>query len=230
MLLAQLTRVSRTVGISRCAQAGALQHSRTYATADKAEEKEEKIPQLTKLMRGYTKAPRMAKKKGQENNKKTLVRSQPYRAIPDDAQPRDFHTNLMGLLNMREVARHRKRIDIPVHTAGCIMQVVALDNANTKRAKPFIGICTARPNRGTASSLTLRNVVDGVLLEKSYMVYSPLIKEIKVLEFQRARRAKMYYLDDHPLNMSTINSRRFKEVNTTTTKDAKKKGGKGSKK
>eukprot|EP01134_Creolimax_fragrantissima_P008325 CFRG8325T1 len=196
---------------SSVACAAAFPQSMSMSTATSSQNTKKKPVGLPRLMQNIKKAPKPAKneKSGGGGGKRTVIQSLPYRDVPDDATPKDLHTNLINFVNLREMSRRRKKIDIPVHCAGSLMQVVALDNAQMTRPKAFSGMCVSRCNRGIASSITLRNVVDGVLLEKTYMIYSPLIKEIKMLQYQRARRAKLYYLDDHPLNESTFNTKRF---------------------
>ena len=81
--------------------------------------------------------------------------------------------------------------------------------------------------------MTLRNSVDDIAIEKQYHLYSPLVKEIKVcpsarrtdapgtlvnspasrtpqvLKYQRARRAKLYYLRDRPARDSYVNPKSY---------------------
>lgn len=40
-----------------------------------------------------------------------------------------------------------------------------------------------------------------------YELYSPAIREIKVLKLERRRRAKLYYLRDKPQKYSTVNEK-----------------------
>ena len=40
-----------------------------------------------------------------------------------------------------------------------------------------------------------------------FELYSPALREIKVLKLERRRRAKLYYLRDKPLKFSTANER-----------------------
>ena len=71
----------------------------------------------------------------------------------------------------------------------------------------FVGICIAIRNRGLGSTFILRNVIKEIGVEMMFELYSPAIKEIKVLKLERRRRAKLYYLRDKPAKYSTVNER-----------------------
>ncbi len=57
------------------------------------------------------------------------------------------------------------------------------------------------------STFILRNIINGTGVEIMYELYSPAIKEIKVLKLERRRRAKLYYLRDKPPKYSTVNEK-----------------------
>lgn len=59
---------------------------------------------------------------------------------------------------------------------------------------------------GLGSTFVLRNVVDGVAVERGWMTYSPLVRNVELLWRKKVRRAKLYYLRDKPLRESTFGS------------------------
>ena len=50
-------------------------------------------------------------------------------------------------------------------------------------------------------------------VERMFELYSPALREIKVLKLERRRRAKLYYLRDKPLRFSTV-SEKMEPVDT----------------
>lgn len=54
------------------------------------------------------------------------------------------------------------------------------------------------------SMFILRNVVDGIPMERGFPTYSPLIKEAEVVGQREVNRNKLYYLREKPLRESTI--------------------------
>ena len=58
----------------------------------------------------------------------------------------------------------------------------------------------------TGSSFILRNVVDGIPIERAFPTYSPLIKDAAVIGHRDVRRNKLYYLREKPLRESTFSN------------------------
>ncbi|KAK7836845.1 50s ribosomal protein l19, partial [Quercus suber] len=67
---------------------------------------------------------------------------------------------------------------------------------NKRRVSVLKGIVIARRNAGLNTTFRLRRLVAGVGVESLFPLYSPNIKEIKVLDKKKVRRAKLYYLRD----------------------------------
>jgi large subunit ribosomal protein L19 len=73
------------------------------------------------------------------------------------------------------------------------------------------GVVLGKVNRGLASSLILRDVVFGEVIERKIPMHSPMIKEAKILERnfifkgkKKVKRAKLYYLRNlNPLRKSS---------------------------
>lgn len=118
--------------------------------------------------------------------------------------PKEAQTNLLDFLNRSDAQKRRTTIDIPYFTGGCYLSVTRTDPYSPTGVIKFVGICIARRNKGLGSNFILRNVIDGVAVEMMFELYSPALKEIKVLKLERRRRAKLYYLRDKPLKYSTV--------------------------
>ncbi|GAB0489500.1 hypothetical protein MMPV_000719 [Pyropia vietnamensis] len=70
----------------------------------------------------------------------------------------------------------------------------------------FTGIVMRIRRSGLGSTFVLRNVVDGVAVERGWMTYSPLVRSVELLWRKKVRRAKLYYLREKPLRDSTFGS------------------------
>uniref|UniRef100_A0A0E0G7J0 Ribosomal protein L19 n=1 Tax=Oryza nivara TaxID=4536 RepID=A0A0E0G7J0_ORYNI len=81
--------------------------------------------------------------------------------------------------------------EIPDVQPGCILQMRLQVPENKRRESTLKGIVIARRNAGINTTFRLRRLVAGVGVD-----YSPNIKEIKVLDRKKVRRAKLYYLRD----------------------------------
>ena len=64
------------------------------------------------------------------------------------------------------------------------------------RFSPFEGTVLAiKHGRGVTATMTVRNIVAGIGVEKVYPLHSPLIKKVEILQTpKKFRRAKLYYL------------------------------------
>ncbi len=65
-----------------------------------------------------------------------------------------------------------------------------------KRIQKFQGLIIKMQNRYSKKTIVVRKFVDKIGVEKSFLIHSPLVKEIKVLKKGKVRRARLYYLRD----------------------------------
>lgn len=71
----------------------------------------------------------------------------------------------------------------------------SIKEAGKERLQAFQGNVIKMHKRGISSTFTVRKIADnGVAVERIFPIYSPLVKEIKVLSKGDVRRAKLYYL------------------------------------
>lgn len=91
---------------------------------------------------------------------------------------------------------------IPSLQPGFIVRVTYKIDASRPNLQYFTGVCIAIKNRGLGSSFVLRNVVDNVPVERSWPLYSPLIRDAEVVGKREYRRNKLWYLRRKPLRES----------------------------
>ncbi|KDN45923.1 hypothetical protein K437DRAFT_294467 [Tilletiaria anomala UBC 951] len=115
---------------------------------------------------------------------------------------------------------------------GSVITVETWTSATTKNSfSSFSGVLLAIKRRGTATSFLVRNIVNKLGVEVRFSLYSPLLKDIKVVQrangkkrnepgkLRRARRAKLYYLrgDERKLtNITSVIKRQKAEVADAT--------------
>ncbi|PXF46183.1 50S ribosomal protein L19 [Gracilariopsis chorda] len=94
---------------------------------------------------------------------------------------------------------------IPAPRAGMLIRVAyAPSLAPEAPVHYFTGICIAAARRGLGSCVVLRNVVDGVAVERAFACYSPLVRDATVLAQRNVRKSKLYYLRRKPLRQSNV--------------------------
>ena len=57
-----------------------------------------------------------------------------------------------------------------------------------------LGLVIAKKTAGINSTVTVRRIVQGIGLERTYLLHSPLITNINILRKSKVRRSKLYYL------------------------------------
>ncbi len=62
------------------------------------------------------------------------------------------------------------------------------------RIQPFEGIIIGRKGGGISETFTVRKITQGIGIEKTFPLHSPLIEKIEVRRKGKVRRAKLYYL------------------------------------
>ncbi len=73
------------------------------------------------------------------------------------------------------------------------------------KTKSFTGIVMAVRKRGLGSGIVLRNVIDGVAVERAIPLYDPSVINVeRVAPRRKVRRNKLYYLREKKLKESTF--------------------------
>ncbi|CAH1423266.1 unnamed protein product [Lactuca virosa] len=104
--------------------------------------------------------------------------------------------HIMQILDKEAVKEVNTQREIPDIRPGYIIQLKLEVPENKRRVSTVKGIVIARRNAGLNSTIRLRRLVAGVGVESLLPLYSPNVKEIKVLDKKKVRRAKLYYLRD----------------------------------
>ncbi|XP_009628257.1 uncharacterized protein [Nicotiana tomentosiformis] len=104
--------------------------------------------------------------------------------------------HIMQILDKEAVEEVKARSPIPDIKPGYIVQLKVEVPENKRRVSIVKGIVIARRNAGLNTTFRLRRLVAGVGVENLFHLYSPNIKEMKVLDKKKVRRAKLYYLRD----------------------------------
>lgn len=73
---------------------------------------------------------------------------------------------------------------------------VLITEGNKERVQFAEGVVIAKSNAGLNTTITVRRVLQGIGIERVYLVNSPKLKSIEILRSSKIRRAKLYYLRD----------------------------------
>ncbi|MCA9063619.1 MAG: 50S ribosomal protein L19 [Planctomycetaceae bacterium] len=81
---------------------------------------------------------------------------------------------------------------------------------NKERVQTFTGVVIARKGSGTSEMFTVRRVVQGEGVERTFPIHSPKIAGIDVKRHARVRRAKLYFLRERTGKATRLKERRAK--------------------
>ena len=84
---------------------------------------------------------------------------------------------------------------LPIVRVGDTVRLgVSITEGNKDRIQFTEGVIIAKKNSGLNATITLRRVMQGIGVERVYLVNSPKLKSVVVLRSSKVRRSKLYYL------------------------------------
>lgn len=112
---------------------------------------------------------------------------------------------------MKELLGEKKTV--PDFIAGDTVKVsVKIKDGNVERVQAYEGVVISKKNRALTSSFIVRKISHTVGVERSFMIYSPLIQSIEVVRRGDVRRAKLYYLRDRQGKAARIKEKRGRKA------------------
>lgn len=98
-------------------------------------------------------------------------------------------------IKLEEFKKKQKK-DIPTIKPGDRVKVYQkVKTGNEERVQPFEGLVIAKKHGNDISAtITIRNVIDKVGVEKIFPIHSPTIEKIEIIKKGNARKAKLYYV------------------------------------
>jgi len=119
--------------------------------------------------------------------------------------------HLIAQLGLELAVEFEKKNLVPHFRPGDALQVTYTRSTQTESPSVIAGVVIAMKNRSINSSFKLLCVVDKTPLELTFPLYSPNVKEIRVVKHnyvtskrKRVRRAKLYYLKERPQSLYTV--------------------------
>jgi large subunit ribosomal protein L19 len=85
--------------------------------------------------------------------------------------------------------------DIPILKIGDNVKVgVKIIEGNKERVQFYEGTIIAKKNSSINRTIIVRKTLQGIGIERIFLVYSPKLESITVLRSSKVRRSKLYYL------------------------------------
>jgi large subunit ribosomal protein L19 len=107
----------------------------------------------------------------------------------------------MAKLNIQQtihnVEKQFLKENLPILRIGDNVKVgVKIIEGNKERVQSYEGIIIAKKNSSINTTITVRKTLQGIGIERIFLIHSPKIDSITVLRSSKVRRSKLYYLRD----------------------------------
>ena len=98
---------------------------------------------------------------------------------------------------IKKIEAEQLKENAPEFHVGDTVKVYAkIKEGNRERIQVFEGTVLKRQGGGARETFTVRKFSNGVGVEKTWPLHSPIVTKIQVVRKGKVRRAKLYYLRD----------------------------------
>ena len=103
--------------------------------------------------------------------------------------------NNLDSISQKDLENKFLNVNLPLIRVGDTIKLgVSITEGNKERVQFTEGVVIAKKNSGLNATITLRRVMQGVGVERVYLLHSPKLKSLEVLRSSKVRRSKLYYL------------------------------------
>lgn len=93
------------------------------------------------------------------------------------------------------IEKENMKKELPAFNVGDTVKVsVRIKEGDKERIQAYEGDVIARRNGGIRETIVVRKISNGVGVEKTFPLHSPLVANIEVVRKGKPRRAKLYYV------------------------------------
>ncbi|GLU05520.1 hypothetical protein SLE2022_226170 [Rubroshorea leprosula] len=119
-------------------------------------------------------------------------------------KPRIKLGEFMGILNRQAIEASQIETPIPDPGTGDIVEIKFEVRETRHRLSIDKGIVMSKQNAGIHTTICVQRIIAGIGVEIVFHIYSPNIKEIKVVSHRKVRKARLYYLREKLPRLSTF--------------------------
>jgi large subunit ribosomal protein L19 len=99
----------------------------------------------------------------------------------------------MGVIE--DIEKANMKTEVSKFNVGDTVKVFSkIIEGGKERVQGFEGIVIKRQGGGVRANFTVRKIVQGIGVERTFPVHSPKVEKVTVLRSGKVRRAKLFYL------------------------------------
>lgn len=96
---------------------------------------------------------------------------------------------------IKKIEEEQLKAEVPVFHVGDTVKVYAkVKEGQRERTQVFEGVVLKRQGGSTRETFTVRKFSNGVGVEKTWPLHSPIVEKIEIVRLGKVRRAKLNYL------------------------------------
>lgn len=101
----------------------------------------------------------------------------------------------LNSIHIKELEQKYINSTLPEISVGDTVKIgVLITEGNKERVQFSEGVVISKNNNGLNTTVTVRRVLQGVGVERIYLINSPKLKSFEILRRSKIRRSKLYYL------------------------------------
>lgn len=114
---------------------------------------------------------------------------------------------------LEDLEKNFLKTNLPIIKIGDNVRVgVKIIEGNKERVQFYEGVVIAKKNCSINTTITVRKVLQGVGIERIFLLHSPKIDSINILRSAKVRRAKLYYLRNLQGKASRLKQKNNKNI------------------
>ena len=96
---------------------------------------------------------------------------------------------------IRKIENKFLKTNLPTINIGDNVKIgVKIIEGNKERVQFYEGTIIAKKNNSINTTITVRKILQGIGIERVFLIHSPKVSSITILRSSKVRRSKLYYL------------------------------------